>query len=226
MLRVLGVDPGLTRCGVGVVEVAPNRRARLVHVTVVRTPADMALEQRLLRIADGIAAEIDEHRPDAVAVERVFAQANVRTVMGTAQAAGLALHAAAARGLPVGLHTPSEVKAAVTGYGNADKRQVQTMIAGCSDSTRPRSRRTPRTRSRWPCAMPGGSDHPTGSAPVRRRSPRHSAPGGTRRPAPRTPRSPARPPRRVRAAAHRSLAAGAVPRGGPAPSVGSPRLGA
>ena len=60
MLRVLGVDPGLTRCGVGVVEVAPNRRARLVHVTVVRTPADMALEQRLLRIADGIAAEIDE----------------------------------------------------------------------------------------------------------------------------------------------------------------------
>jgi len=129
MLRVLGVDPGLTRCGVGVVEVAPNRRARLVHVTVVRTPADMALEQRLLLIADGIAAEIDEHRPDAVAVERVFAQANVRTVMGTAQAAGLALHAAAARGLPVGLHTPSEVKAAVTGYGNADKRQVQTMIA-------------------------------------------------------------------------------------------------
>ncbi|OII28573.1 crossover junction endodeoxyribonuclease RuvC [Curtobacterium sp. MCBA15_013] len=129
MLRVLGVDPGLTRCGVGIVEVASNRRARLVHVTIVRTPADMALEQRLLRIADGIAAEIDEHRPDAVAVERVFAQANVRTVMGTAQAAGLALHAAAARGLPVGLHTPSEVKAAVTGYGNADKRQVQTMIA-------------------------------------------------------------------------------------------------
>lgn len=129
MLRVLGVDPGLTRCGVGVVEVAPNRRARLVHVTVVRTPADMALEQRLLRIAQGIEAEIDRHHPDAVAVERVFAQANVRTVMGTAQASGLALHAAAARGLPVGLHTPSEVKAAITGYGNADKRQVQTMIA-------------------------------------------------------------------------------------------------
>ncbi len=100
MLRVLGVDPGLTRCGVGVVEVAPNRRARLVHVTVVRTPADMALEQRLLRIADGIAAEIDEHRPDAVAVERVFAQANVRTVMGTAQAAGLALHARRRAGCP------------------------------------------------------------------------------------------------------------------------------
>jgi crossover junction endodeoxyribonuclease RuvC len=128
MLRVLGVDPGLTRCGVGIVEVAPDRRARLVHVTVVRTPPDMPLEQRLLRIAEGIAAEMDAYRPDAVAVERVFAQANVRTVMGTAQAAGLALHAAAARGIPVALHTPSEVKAAITGYGNADKRQVQTMI--------------------------------------------------------------------------------------------------
>jgi crossover junction endodeoxyribonuclease RuvC len=140
MLRVLGVDPGLTRCGVGVVEVAPNRRARLVHVTVVRTPADMALEQRLLRIAAGIAEQIEEHTPDAVAVERVFAQANVRTVMGTAQASGLALHAAAARGIPVGLHTPSEVKAAITGYGNADKRQVQTMVArvlGLAEAPKP-----------------------------------------------------------------------------------------
>ena len=140
MLRVLGVDPGLTRCGVGVVEVTPDRRARLVHVTVVRTPADMALELRLLAIAEGIAEQIDEHRPDAVAVERVFAQANVRTVMGTAQASGLALHAAAARGLPVGLHTPSEVKAAITGYGNADKRQVQAMVArvlGLAEAPKP-----------------------------------------------------------------------------------------
>ncbi|ROP66154.1 Holliday junction endonuclease RuvC [Curtobacterium sp. PhB130] len=140
MLRVLGVDPGLTRCGVGVVEVTPNRRARLVHVTVVRTPADMALEQRLVLIAAGIAEQIEEHRPDAVAVERVFAQANVRTVMGTAQASGLALHAAAVRGIPVGLHTPSEVKAAVTGYGNADKKQVQAMIArilGLAEAPKP-----------------------------------------------------------------------------------------
>lgn len=140
MLRVLGVDPGLTRCGVGVVEVTPDRRARLVHVTVVRTPSDMPLEQRLVRIASGIAEQIEEHRPDAVAVERVFAQANVRTVMGTAQASGLALHAAASRGIPVGLHTPSEVKAAVTGYGNADKKQVQAMIArilGLAEAPKP-----------------------------------------------------------------------------------------
>jgi crossover junction endodeoxyribonuclease RuvC len=140
MLRVLGVDPGLTRCGVGVVEVAPDRRARLVHVTVVRTPAHMALEQRLLRIAAGIAEAMDEFRPDAVAVERVFAQANVRTVMGTAQAAGLAMHAAALRSIPVALHTPSEVKAAISGYGNADKAQVATMVArvlGLAEPPRP-----------------------------------------------------------------------------------------
>jgi crossover junction endodeoxyribonuclease RuvC len=140
VLRVLGVDPGLTRCGVGVVEVAPDRRARLVHVTVIRTPADMALEHRLVRIAAGIGEAMDEFRPDAAAVERVFAQANVRTVMGTAQAAGLALHAAATRGIPVGLRTPSEVKAAITGYGNADKRQVQAMVArvlGLAEAPKP-----------------------------------------------------------------------------------------
>lgn len=128
-MRVLGIDPGLTRCGVGVVDVAPDRRATLVAVTVIRTAPDLVLERRLLAIGDGIAALLDEHRPDVVAIERVFAQHNVRTVMGTAQISGVALHAAAARGLSVGLHTPSEVKAAITGYGSADKRQVQNMVA-------------------------------------------------------------------------------------------------
>ncbi|MGT2426911.1 crossover junction endodeoxyribonuclease RuvC [Amnibacterium kyonggiense] len=127
-MRVLGVDPGLTRCGVGVVDVAPDRTARLVHVEVLRTPADQALELRLLHIGSGLRALLDEHRPDAFAIERVFAQQNVRSVMGVAQISGVALHLAAERGLPIGLHTPSEVKAAVTGYGNADKRQVTTMV--------------------------------------------------------------------------------------------------
>ncbi|NEM90237.1 crossover junction endodeoxyribonuclease RuvC [Galbitalea soli] len=127
-LRVLGIDPGLTRCGVGIVDVQPNRSARLVHVSVIRTPPELALEERLLAIGTGIAALLDEFEPRAVALERVFAQHNVRTVMGTAQASGVAMHAAAARGLPVGLHTPSEVKAAVTGYGAADKRQVAAMV--------------------------------------------------------------------------------------------------
>lgn len=125
---MLGIDPGLTRCGVGIVDVARDRRATLVFVTVIRTPVEMPLERRLLGIADGIEAALDEYRPDAVAIERVFAQANVRTVMGVAQVSGVAMHSAAKRGLAVGMHTPSEVKAAITGYGSADKRQVTTMI--------------------------------------------------------------------------------------------------
>ena len=128
-VRVLGIDPGLTRCGVGIVDVRPDRTATLVEVVVIRTPATMPLEQRLLAVGDGIERLLDAHRPSAVAIERVFAQQNLHTVMGVAQVSGVALHAAAKRGLPVALHTPSEVKAAVTGYGSADKRQVQTMVA-------------------------------------------------------------------------------------------------
>lgn len=127
-MRVLGVDPGLTRCGVAVVDVAANRSVRLVHVEVLRTPSDLALESRLLAIGRGLSGLFDTHRPEAFAIERVFAQQNVPSVMGVAQISGIALHLAAERGLPVGLHTPSEVKAAVTGYGNADKRQVTTMV--------------------------------------------------------------------------------------------------
>jgi crossover junction endodeoxyribonuclease RuvC len=128
-MRVLGIDPGLTRCGIGVVDVAADRRARLVHVDVVRTPADMPLAERLLAVSQGIASVLDEFLPAAVAVERVFAQHNLRTVMGTAQASGIALMLAAERGLGVGLHTPSEVKAAITGYGSAEKAQVGAMVA-------------------------------------------------------------------------------------------------
>jgi len=139
-IRVLGIDPGLTRCGVGVVDVRPDRRATLVEVTVIRTPADMPLEKRLLAVGAGIDALLDEHRPEVVAIERVFAQHNLRTVMGVAQVSGVALHSAARRGLPVALHTPSEVKAAITGYGSADKRQVQAMVArilGLAEAPKP-----------------------------------------------------------------------------------------
>jgi crossover junction endodeoxyribonuclease RuvC len=126
-VRVLGVDPGLTRCGLGVVEGRPGR-ATLVAVGVLRTPADAELGARLVALEQGIEAWLDLHRPDAVAVERVFAQHNVRTVMGTAQAGAVAVVAAARRGIPVALHTPSEVKAAVTGSGRADKAQVGVMV--------------------------------------------------------------------------------------------------
>ncbi len=127
-MRVLGVDPGLTRCGLGVVDGLPGRRARLVAVDVVRTPSDADLARRLFEIAEAVGGWLDQTRPDVVAVERVFSQHNVRTVMGTAQAAGVAILAAAQRDIPVAVHTPSEVKAAVTGSGRAGKGQVATMV--------------------------------------------------------------------------------------------------
>ena len=128
-MRVLGVDPGLTRCGLGVVDSAPGRRALLVAVGVARSDAAEDAALRLARIGDEVEHWLDLHAPDAVAVERVFAQHNVRTVMGTAQVSGVVMAAAARRGIPVSLHTPSEVKAAVTGNGRAPKDQVQRMVA-------------------------------------------------------------------------------------------------
>ncbi|MEP6851398.1 MAG: crossover junction endodeoxyribonuclease RuvC [bacterium] len=128
-MRVLGVDPGLTRCGVGVVDGAPGRPLTLVRVEVVRTPAGDDLGRRLLVIADALAEVVERHQPDVVAVERVFSQQNVRTVMGTAQVSGLAIVAAERAGARVALHTPTEVKAAVTGSGAAGKAQVATMVA-------------------------------------------------------------------------------------------------
>ena len=125
---MLGIDPGLTRCGLGVVEGVPGRVA-LVEVGVVRTPAGDDLGARLVALEVAVEQWLDRLRPDAVAVERVFAQSNVRTVMGTAQAGAVAITCAARRGLPVVLHTPSEVKAAVTGSGRAGKDQVGTMVA-------------------------------------------------------------------------------------------------
>ncbi len=127
-MRVLGIDPGLTRCGIGVVEGTPGR-VRLVDVGVVRTASDLDVARRLLQIEAGVDDWVSRYRPDAVAVERVFAQHNVTTVMGTAQAAGIALLVAARHGIPVAQHTPSEVKAAISGSGRADKAQVATMVA-------------------------------------------------------------------------------------------------
>jgi crossover junction endodeoxyribonuclease RuvC len=128
-VRVLGVDPGLTRCGLGVVDALPARRAALVAVGVARSLPTDDLDLRLLAISEQIEDWLDRHAPDVVAVERYFASENVSTVIGTAQVAGIAMLAAARRKIPVALHTPSEVKAAVTGSGRADKTQVQRMVA-------------------------------------------------------------------------------------------------
>jgi crossover junction endodeoxyribonuclease RuvC len=127
-MRVLGVDPGLTRCGLGVIDGVPGRAPALVAADVLRTPAGEDIAARLLALEAGIEEWLAAYQPDAMAVERVFSQHNVRTVMGTAQAGAVAVVCAARRGLPVALHTPSEVKAAVTGSGRAGKDQVTAMV--------------------------------------------------------------------------------------------------
>ncbi len=157
--RVFGIDPGLTRCGLGVVEGVPGRPPTLVAVGVVRTDADEHIAARLLAIEEEIERWLTEYRPDTVAVERVFSQHNVRTVMGTAQAGAVAIVCAARRGLPVTLHTPSEVKAAVTGSGRADKDQVDGDGDAAAADDRPappgRRRRRARAGDLPPVARPG-----------------------------------------------------------------------
>lgn len=128
-MRVLGVDPGLTRCGVGIVDGTVGRPPTLVAVGVVRTNASLDIASRLVEIATGLTEWIDAYAPEAVAIERVFAQHNLTSVIDTAQASGVAALLGAQRGLPVTFHTPSEVKAAVTGSGTADKAQVGAMVA-------------------------------------------------------------------------------------------------
>ena len=139
-MRVLGVDPGLTRCGVGVIDGAPGRPLTMAAAGVIMTPPEHDVARRLLALEAGLEEWLEGHRPDAVAVERVFSQHNVRTVMGTAQASGVVALLAARAGLPVAFHTPSEVKAAVTGEGRAGKQQVTAMVTrllGLAEAPRP-----------------------------------------------------------------------------------------
>ena len=128
VVRVMGVDPGLTRCGLSVIEGGHGRHVVALDVDVVRTPPDATVAKRLLAINDAVEHWLDTHHPDVMAIERVFSRLNVTTVMGTAQAGGVIALAAAKRGIDVHFHTPTEVKAAVTGNGAADKAQVTAMV--------------------------------------------------------------------------------------------------
>ena len=127
-MRVLGIDPGLTRCGIGIVDSTGPQKLEMIGVGVIQTEMDAPLEFRLLELEKEISIWINKYNPDVIAVERVFSQLNVRTAMATGQAAGVALLLAAKAGIPVVMHTPSEVKAAVTGSGRADKKQVAQMV--------------------------------------------------------------------------------------------------
>jgi len=127
-MRVLGIDPGLTRCGFAVIDGSPGRPPRAISYGVLRTPSGAELGPRLLELSDAITVLLTTYYPEVLAVERVFSQHNVRTVMGTGQAAGVAILAATRAEVPVAMYTPSEVKAAVTGSGSADKAQVTAMV--------------------------------------------------------------------------------------------------
>ncbi|MGB0435496.1 MAG: crossover junction endodeoxyribonuclease RuvC [Mycobacterium sp.] len=127
-MRVMGVDPGLTRCGLSVIQNGQGRQVIALDVDVVRTPAEQPLALRLLAISDAVEHWMDTHQPDVIAIERVFSHQNASTAMGTAQAAGVIALSAARRAIDVHFHTPSEVKAAVTGNGRADKSQVTEMV--------------------------------------------------------------------------------------------------
>ena len=127
-MRVLGIDPGLTRCGVGIIDVNDRRQSVFVYVNVIETPTDAPLDMRLLMLEEGIQEIVTNFQPDAVAVERVFSQHNVRTAMSTAQASAIALLVASKNGIEVSMYTPTEVKAAVTGSGRANKAQVTAMV--------------------------------------------------------------------------------------------------
>lgn len=127
-MRVMGVDPGLTRCGLSIVDAHGPRKLSAVEIAVVRTPASDELGDRLLAIDEIINQWLDLYSPDVIAVERVFSQRNISTAMNTAQVGGIVAMAGAKHKIPVHFHTPTEVKAAVCGFGQADKQQVTTMV--------------------------------------------------------------------------------------------------
>jgi crossover junction endodeoxyribonuclease RuvC len=127
-MRILGIDPGLTRCGIGIVDSVGPQKLEMIKVGIIKTDLEAGLEFRLLELEKEISLWINKYKPDVIVIERVFSQLNVKTAMATGQAAGVALLLAAKAGIPVALHTPSEVKAAVTGSGRADKKQVAQMV--------------------------------------------------------------------------------------------------
>jgi crossover junction endodeoxyribonuclease RuvC len=124
---VLGIDPGLSRCGYGVVEQRRNRQ-RAVAAGVVRTPPSRSVPVRLAELQAEIRALLAEFEPEVVAIERVLFQVNVRTAMSVGQASGIVMAEAAARGCDVVEYSPNEIKLAVAGHGAADKQQMERMV--------------------------------------------------------------------------------------------------
>lgn len=124
---IIGIDPGYAIVGIGVVEYKGNK-FRPIEYTAITTPAGMNTVDRLKKIYDEMAMLIDKHKPDAMAIEELFFNSNQKTAINVAQARGVILVAAANKGVPVREYTPLQVKQSVTGYGRADKNQIQEMV--------------------------------------------------------------------------------------------------
>lgn len=129
MPRILGIDPGLTRCGVGVIDLGKSRKVSLIEVSVIESGKYLDLDARIGSVGEKLDRLIREHKPSVIAIERVFSQQNLTSVMGTAQISGVAIYLAHKYSIPIAMHTPTEVKAAVTGSGRANKAQVGAMVA-------------------------------------------------------------------------------------------------
>lgn len=127
-MRILGVDPGLTRCGIGVIDVSARRNVECCYVGVARSSPDLPLQERLGRIGEALESAFDKYQPDAIAFERVYAGENHPTGMSVAQVTGIVMYEAHRRSIATAWYTPTQVKAAVSSYGQADKSQVQLMV--------------------------------------------------------------------------------------------------
>lgn len=128
MSVIFGIDPGLTRCGVAVIEASPGRAGNVLHVDVLRSDPSQDTIDRIGALSTSLSEILQGFPIEAVALERVFAQANVKSVMGVAQISGVVFQLTHSYGLPIALYTPTQVKKAVTGHGRATKQQVSDMV--------------------------------------------------------------------------------------------------
>ncbi|MHB1484812.1 MAG: crossover junction endodeoxyribonuclease RuvC [Saccharofermentanales bacterium] len=138
-MTIMGIDPGYAITGYGIIEYK-NNKFKILNYGVISTKSTMQFEKRLLAISDGLDSLFNEYKPDSMAIEELFFSRNTTTAIGTAQARGVAILCGAKAGLDIYEYTPLQVKMAVSGYGKADKNQVQQMVRvllNCKDIIKP-----------------------------------------------------------------------------------------
>ena len=127
-MLILGIDPGLTRTGIGLIRLNQRNEPELVHYEVIDSTAVSSTSSRLIFLYDRLSALIETYQPTESAMEKLFFQRNITTAMSVSEARGVATYCLAQHGLPISEYTPNEVKQSVSGNGRADKKQVQSMV--------------------------------------------------------------------------------------------------